>query len=72
MTENELNQLTAKCTAFPSWEEFEAAMTRNGYVPTLRPHAGKSKAQREWNNAVVRLADEVERRGFRVFRGAGK
>jgi len=71
MQTEELNSLTAKTTAFPTFAEFEKAMV-GGYVPTLRPHAGKSKAQREWNNAVVRLAEEVERRGFRVFRGIGK
>lgn len=71
MQTNELNSLVLKTTAFQSFEAMEQAM-KAGYVPTLRPHAGKSKAQREWNNSVVLLADELVRRGFKVFRGIGK
>lgn len=64
-----LDQLTQICTAFPCWYEFAEAMTNNGYVPTLRPHPGRAKGQKAWNEAVVELANRIEAIGFRVYRG---
>ncbi len=63
-----LNHLTLAVTAFNSWNALVAAMD-GGYVPTLRPYSGRSKAQKEWNSKVVQLADKIEERGWKVYRG---
>lgn len=36
-TQDTLDKLTRSVTAFPSWSEFQRAMEKDGYVPTLRP-----------------------------------
>lgn len=63
-----LNHLTLAVTAFNSWNALVAAMD-GGYVPTLRPYSGRSKAQKEWNEKVVALADKIEELGWKVYRG---
>jgi hypothetical protein len=68
LTDNSLQTLTTACTAFSTWTQFAAAMDA-GYVPTLRPYTGRSKAQREWNAKVVQLADKLEALGWKVYRG---
>jgi hypothetical protein len=65
-----LNQLTIECTAFQTWKDFERAMSDNHYVPSLYPHTGRGKAQKEWNEMVTELADRLESMGYSVYRGA--
>lgn len=67
-TVRSLNTLTKMVMAFDSWTEFEQKMS-DGYCPSLYPHPGRSKAQKEWNRAVVELADRLEAMGYKVFRG---
>lgn len=63
-----LNQLTTEITAFGSWDEFAKSM-QAGYVPSLYPHAGRSRAQKLWNAKTVYLAELLEAHGFKVHRG---
>lgn len=63
-----LNELTTTCTAARSWRDL-VEMMDGGYAPTLRPHPGKSRAQKAWNAAVVELANRIEALGWKVFRG---
>ena len=56
-TDLALDALTRKATAFPSYAELTADMTRTGYFPTLSRH---SKAQRE----LGRILEAEHRRVF--------
>lgn len=73
MTIEKLDKLTQAVTAFKNWAEFEAAMigdgTRQGYSPTLRPHGGRTNADRAFDRKIRELAAEVAARGFLVFVG---
>jgi hypothetical protein len=66
-----LNDLTTQVTACQTWNNFAENM-HNGYVPTLRPHAGRSKATKHYNEMVEELANRLEAMGFKVWRGTEK
>ena len=73
MTEAEVNEtsldnLVQATTAFTDWNELATQMEA-GYVPTLQTQAGRSNAQRNWNDKVCELAIRIEMLGYRVFRG---
>jgi len=57
MAPTDLDALTRSATAFPSYAELVADMTRTGYFPTLSRH---SKAQRE----LGRVLESEHRRVF--------
>jgi hypothetical protein len=72
MSLDQLNSLVTKVTAFQNFAALEAA-TAGGYRPTLRGVAySKAKSQIAHAAAERELADELETRGIRVFRGCGK
>lgn len=62
-----LNELTKETTAFGSWEQFEHAMSDNGYVPTLKPWRGRAKSTREFNEKITELRGRLTQMGYRVF-----
>lgn len=66
--QHSLNHLTQAVTAFATWTELAKAMN-GGYVPTLRPQPGRSKAQAVRNAMVAELADRLEALGWKVWRG---
>ena len=66
-----LQDLTTSVTAFSTWTGFTDAM-HAGYVPTLRPQAGRSKATKHHNEMTDELATRLEGMGFKVWRGTQK
>jgi hypothetical protein len=66
-----MDELTKAVTAFFTWEEFRTAMI-NGYIPTLRPIEGRSKACRTHNEQVQLMVKRLKDLGYRVFEGCGK
>lgn len=67
MSDERINELTVKITAFASWTEFEAAMKTNGYVPTLQRAPGKSKWAKERTADVIELRGLIQAKGLKVF-----
>lgn len=70
-----IHELVRTVSAFNTWEELEAAMLNNGYVPTIHQH--KLRRNQSYNKAFQviakdRLAAECEYRGYKVFRGSGR
>lgn len=67
MSDERINELTVKITAFASWADFEKSMTEHGYVPTLQRAPGRSKWAKERTADVVELRELIQAKGFRVF-----
>ena len=53
------------------YTEMQVSFDQHGYVPTLRPHSGRSIKTRKYNAIVQELADCLELLGHRVWRGTG-
>lgn len=62
-----INELSQRVTGM-EWTSLEKSL-KGGYVPTLRPHSGKGRQVKDFNNVMSELATELEKRGYRVFRG---
>ena len=67
MSDERINELTVKVTAFASWADFEKSMTEHGYIPTLKRAPGRSKWAKNHTAAVIELRGLIRERGFRVF-----
>jgi len=65
---NTLNSLTKACTAFPSWEKFEEAMS-SGYIPTLVAWPTRSIEGQKKNQAVTELRIRLQAMGYNVYAG---
>lgn len=55
-----------------SYSDMHTSFTAHGYVPTLRPHAGRDRFTREYNATVDELANHLELLGHRVWRGSNR
>lgn len=62
-----INELSQRVTGM-EWASLEKSL-KGGYVPTLRPHSGKGRQVKDFNKVMSELATELEKRGYRVFRG---
>jgi hypothetical protein len=62
-----INELSQRVTGM-DWTILEKSL-KGGYVPTLRPHSGRGRDVKDFNKVMEELGTELEKRGYRVFRG---
>lgn len=67
VSDSEIDALSKQVTG-RSWPDLEQSL-KGGYVPTLRPHAGKSAQIVRFNELMEQLAAAIEGRGYKVWRG---
>ena len=66
------DELVRKVSAFNGYDDMAKSMNYNDYVPTLscRPLAQITESRRSDQAAVNVLADRLEAKGFRIYRGS--